>query len=176
MRTWTRTSTSLESLAREMPVDILAHPTLVTVPFREHRRRRAVDRGARGHESSRPSSMPASHSRSRIAYRPHERLVRRAVERGVRISLGSDGHTFDQIADVSRPLALARALGVRDDDLYDPDDMDRRLTKVWRCKHDPLSRALGGSHHVAADRARRRGGRRRPHRLRRRASRGAPGR
>jgi hypothetical protein len=47
-------------------------------------------------------------------------LVRRAVERGVRISLGSDGHTFEQVADVVRPLALARSLGVADADLYDP--------------------------------------------------------
>jgi histidinol phosphatase-like PHP family hydrolase len=53
-------------------------------------------------------------------YWPHERLVRRVVERGVRISLGSDGHSRDQVAQVSRPLALARALGVADADLYDP--------------------------------------------------------
>jgi len=53
-------------------------------------------------------------------YPPPERLVRRAVHRGVRISLGSDGHTFDQVADVRRPLALARAAGVADEDLYDP--------------------------------------------------------
>jgi histidinol phosphatase-like PHP family hydrolase len=46
--------------------------------------------------------------------------VRRAVDRGVRISLGSDGHTAEQVGDVARPLALARSLGVRDEDLYDP--------------------------------------------------------
>ena len=31
-------------------------------------------------------------------YRPHERFVRRAVAAGVRISLGSDGHTREQVA------------------------------------------------------------------------------
>ena len=46
--------------------------------------------------------------------------MRRAVDRGVRISLGSDGHTFEQVADLSRPLTTARSLGVRDEDLYDP--------------------------------------------------------
>src|SRR5262249_28165403 len=53
-------------------------------------------------------------------YPPHERLVKRAVDRGVRISLGSDGHTREQVADIKRPLATARSLGVRDEDLYDP--------------------------------------------------------
>jgi histidinol phosphatase-like PHP family hydrolase len=46
--------------------------------------------------------------------------VRRAAARGVRLSLGSDGHTADQVGDLSFPLALARQLGVRDDALYDP--------------------------------------------------------
>jgi histidinol phosphatase-like PHP family hydrolase len=109
----------LEQFAREMPVDILAHPTLVTIPFRtadvdalwsEERETRVIDAlfdaGIAFEISSR--------------YWPHERIVRRAVARGVRISLGSDGHTRDQVANVARPLALARALGVADSDLYDP--------------------------------------------------------
>ena len=53
-------------------------------------------------------------------YKPHERLVRRAVDRGVRISLGSDGHSADQVGDLTFPLALARHCGVRDEDLFDP--------------------------------------------------------
>lgn len=109
----------LERFAREMPVDILAHPTLVAMPFRglppeelwtEERETRAVD------------ALHAAGIAFEISnrYRPHERLVKRAVDRGVRISLGSDGHTFEQVADVARPLALARTLGVADLDLYDP--------------------------------------------------------
>src|SRR5690348_6776524 len=110
---------SLEQFAREMPVDILAHPTLVTLPFRkvdvdtlwtEERETRMVnalfDAGIAFEISSR--------------YPAHERLVQRAIDRGVRISLGSDGHTREQVANIVRPLALARKLGVADEDLYDP--------------------------------------------------------
>ncbi|HET9798882.1 MAG TPA: hypothetical protein VFP90_12855, partial [Gemmatimonadaceae bacterium] len=53
-------------------------------------------------------------------YRPHPRIVRRAADAGVRLSLGSDGHSRDQVADVAHPLALARSIGVRDEELYDP--------------------------------------------------------
>jgi hypothetical protein len=65
-------------------------------------------------------------------YPPHERIVRRAVERGVRISLGSDGHTRDQVANIARPLALARQLGVADVDLYDPTRHGSKTSRVWR--------------------------------------------
>lgn len=109
----------IERLAAQMPVDILAHPTLLpfllrTLPpeelWTEAREARAV----------------AALARSRIAfeisnrYRPHERLVRRAYESGVLLSLGSDGHALDAVGDVTWPLALARAVGARDDELYDP--------------------------------------------------------
>jgi histidinol phosphatase-like PHP family hydrolase len=53
-------------------------------------------------------------------YPPHERLVRRAADAGVRLSLGSDGHRTEQVANVTVPLALTRRLGVPDDALYDP--------------------------------------------------------
>jgi histidinol phosphatase-like PHP family hydrolase len=110
---------TLERFAREMPVDILAHPTLLPLPLRarpleelwtEPREERAVralaDAGIAFEVSNR--------------YRPHERFVRRAVDAGVRLSLGSDGHTPDQVGDVAWPLAVARACGARDADLYDP--------------------------------------------------------
>jgi histidinol phosphatase-like PHP family hydrolase len=110
---------TLEQFAREMPVDIIAHPTLVTLPFRsididtlwsEERETRVVnalfDAGIAFEISSR--------------YPAHERLVQRAIDRGVRLSLGSDGHTREQVANIARPLALTRKLGVADEDLYDP--------------------------------------------------------
>ena len=53
-------------------------------------------------------------------YQPHERLVRRAAEAGVRLALGSDGHAAEQVANVAVPLAMARRLGVPDSELYDP--------------------------------------------------------
>jgi putative hydrolase len=110
---------SLETLAREMPVDILSHPTLVTLPFREL----PVDelwteeREERMIEALYEAGIAFEISNR---YRPHERLVKRAVDRGVRISLGSDGHTLEQVANIAVPLAMARKLGVRDEDLYDP--------------------------------------------------------
>lgn len=108
-----------ERCAREMPVDILAHPTLVALPFRSH------DLDALWTEEREDRLVNALH-RAGIAfeisnrYRPHERIVARAVARGVRISLGSDGHTAEQVGSIEWPLALARRLGVADRDLYDP--------------------------------------------------------
>ena len=110
---------SLETLAAEMPIDILAHPTLVTLDFRhaptdtlwtEEREARFVEALFNAGIAFEISSR----------YPPHERIVRRAVSRGVRISLGSDGHSPEQVAKITAPLALARSLGVADDDLYDP--------------------------------------------------------
>lgn len=112
--------TSLESLALEMPVDILSHPTLLPPPLRtrdphelwseaqEERMVRALlDAGIAFEISAR--------------YPPHERLVRHAAAAGVRMSLGSDGHARDQVGNVAAPLALARAVGVEDDELYNPE-------------------------------------------------------
>src|SRR3954469_20671519 len=108
-----------ERFAAEMPVDILAHPTLIPVPFRtlpfdsiwteehEDRLTRALARAKIAFEVS-------------GRYKPHERIVRRALDNGVRLSLGSDGHTADQVANIEFSLKLTRSLGVRDEDLYDP--------------------------------------------------------
>ena len=111
--------TNAERLAATMPVDILAHPTLVNLTLRrvpaeelwtEEREQRLVDALFAGGIAFEISAR----------YQPHERLVRRAVDRGVRIALGSDGHAFDQVGDLTFPLALARHCGVRDEDLFDP--------------------------------------------------------
>lgn len=110
---------NLERFTREMPVDILSHPTLLPLTLRrypleelwtEEREERAV------------RALAAAGIAFEISnrYRPHERFVRRAVEHGVRLSLGSDGHSFDQIADVAFPLSLTRSLGVPDLELFDP--------------------------------------------------------
>ncbi len=110
---------NVERFAREMPVDILAHPTLLPLPFRhlsleelwtEEREERAVSALARAGIAFEVSAR----------YRPHQRFVRRAHQHGVRLSLGSDGHTAEQVGDLAFPLALARAAGVRDEELYDP--------------------------------------------------------
>jgi histidinol phosphatase-like PHP family hydrolase len=116
---------TLEQFAREAPVEILAHPTLLNGATRrlpvdevwsEEIEQRVVDALFRSGIAFEISAR----------YRPHERLVRRAVDRGVRVALGSDGHREDQIGAVEGPLALARSLGVADGELYDPDVHGRR--------------------------------------------------
>jgi len=110
---------SLESLAKDMPVDVFAHPTLVSPSLRE------IDPHDLWSEALEERLVGALHDAG-IAfevsnrYRPHERLVRRAADAGVRLSLGSDGHSRQQVADIAFPLDLARSIGVRDEDLYDP--------------------------------------------------------
>jgi histidinol phosphatase-like PHP family hydrolase len=109
----------LEALAVAMPVDVFAHPTLVSPSLREldpH------ELWSEEHEERLVRALHAAGIAFEISnrYRPHERIVRRAVERGVRLSLGSDGHARTQVADVAQPLALARSLGVPDTELYDP--------------------------------------------------------
>jgi histidinol phosphatase-like PHP family hydrolase len=110
---------NLESFAEEMPVDILAHPTLLPLSMRsipleelwtEAREERAVEALFHAGIAFEISSR----------YRPHERFVRRAADRGVRLSLGSDGHTLEHVGDISFSLELARRVGARDEDLYDP--------------------------------------------------------
>jgi histidinol phosphatase-like PHP family hydrolase len=110
---------NLERFAREMPVDILAHPTLLPLALRrqpieelwtEEREERAV------------TALAAAGIAFEISnrYRAHERFIRRAYAGGVRLSLGSDGHTVEQVSNLAYPLSVARTLGVPDEELYDP--------------------------------------------------------
>jgi histidinol phosphatase-like PHP family hydrolase len=109
----------VDRFAAHMPVDILAHPTLVPIPLR------SVSAEELWTEA-REERLVAALAKAGIAfevsgrYRPHERIVRRAVAAGLRLSLGSDGHTADKVANVETQLAMTRSLGVRDEDLYDP--------------------------------------------------------
>jgi histidinol phosphatase-like PHP family hydrolase len=108
-----------ERLAREMPVDILSHPTLAPLPVRAIP---AEELWTDAHEERLVDALYDAGISFELSnrYRVHERLARRAVDRGVRLSLGSDGHTAEQVGDIAWPLALARKLGVRDEELYDP--------------------------------------------------------
>lgn len=121
----------IEQCARSMPVDILAHPTAIPPPLRhrppeevwtEDREQRVVD------------ALFAAGIAFEISarYRPHERIVRRAVERGVRMSLGSDGHTSEQVGDLAFPRAVAAACGVAEEDLYDPERHGSRRSAAAR--------------------------------------------
>jgi histidinol phosphatase-like PHP family hydrolase len=108
-----------ERFALEMPADILAHPTLVPLALR---RLPAEELWTEAHEERLVDALRRAGIAFELStrYPPHERLVRRAVAAGVRLALGSDGHTARQVGDVAVPLAMARAMGVQDEDLYDP--------------------------------------------------------
>ena len=118
----------LERLAAEMPVDILAHPTLLPLPIRnlpvdelwtEAIEERLVDAlfdaGIAFEISNR--------------YRAHERLVKRANDRGVQLSLGSDGHTRAQVGDLAYPLEMAQRVGAETHALFDPFVHGTRATR-----------------------------------------------
>lgn len=110
---------NLERFAAEMPVDILAHPTLLPVALRRHP---LEELWTEEREERAVRALAAAGIAFEISnrYRAHERFIRRAFEGGVRISLGSDGHTVEQVADLAYPLSVARRLGIPDEDLYDP--------------------------------------------------------
>jgi histidinol phosphatase-like PHP family hydrolase len=110
---------NLERFAREMPVDVLAHPTLLPLSLR---RFHLEELWTEAREERAVRALAATGIAFEISnrYRPHERFVRRAWTAGVRISLGSDGHTEEQVADLAYPLSLAREIGVPDAELYDP--------------------------------------------------------
>ncbi len=116
---------TLERFAREMPVDILAHPTLLPIPLRG---RPLEELWTEPREARAVRALAAAGICFEVSnrYRPHARFVRRAVDAGVRLSLGSDGHGPEQVGDLAWPLATARAAGARDADLYEPTVHGRR--------------------------------------------------
>jgi histidinol phosphatase-like PHP family hydrolase len=115
----------VERFAREMPVDILAHPTLLPLPYRKLPLEElwTEEREARAARALKKAGIAFEVSNR---YRPHERFVQRVVAEGVRLSLGSDGHAPDQLGDVEFPLAMTRGIGVPDEALYDPAVHGRR--------------------------------------------------
>ena len=109
----------LERMAAEMPVDILAHPTLVPLPMRTL----PVDElWTEALEERLVEALFGAEIAFEISnrYRPHERLVQRAHDRGVRLSLGSDGHTRAQVGDLAFPLEMAKRVGAASHALFDP--------------------------------------------------------
>lgn len=52
---------------------------------------------------------------------PHDRLLRKAKQAGARFSLGSDGHTEEQVARLDWAVDTARRVGITDADLFVPE-------------------------------------------------------
>ena len=110
---------AVDALVDVMPIDIFAHPTLLPYTLRDLP---PDDLWDEAHEERLVLALKRNGIAFEVSnrYRPHRRLVQRAVSHGVRLSLGSDGHQRDQIGNLEWPLALTRSLGVPDDALYDP--------------------------------------------------------
>ena len=110
---------AIDALADEMPIEIFAHPTLLPYTLRDLPAEELWDEA---HEERLVLALKRNNLAFEVSnrYRPHPRLVQRAVAHGLRLSLGSDGHQREQIGNLDWPLALTRSLGVADDALYDP--------------------------------------------------------
>jgi histidinol phosphatase-like PHP family hydrolase len=117
---------NLCDLVRTMPVQIVAHSTFapsalfdleddVEAWWTEEREDRYVE------------ALAASTVALEISNRyrlPHDRLLRKARQAGVRFSLGSDGHTARQVARLDWAAETARRVGVTERDMFVP---ERRL-------------------------------------------------
>jgi histidinol phosphatase-like PHP family hydrolase len=110
---------SIEALVAVMPIEIFAHPTLVPRVLRSIP---GEELWQDAYEARVIAALRAQGIVFEVSnrYRPHERFVKRAVDAGVRLSLGSDGHTAAHVGDVAWPLALTARLGVPPQELYDP--------------------------------------------------------
>jgi histidinol phosphatase-like PHP family hydrolase len=114
---------NLCELVRTMPVQIVAHSTLtppalfaleddVEAWWTEPREDRYVE------------ALAASTVALEISNRyrlPHDRLLVKARQAGVRFSLGSDGHTARQVARLDWAEQTARRVGVTERDLFVPE-------------------------------------------------------
>lgn len=114
---------NLCDMVRTMPVQIAAHSTLmppallaleddVEAWWTEEREDRYVE------------ALTASGVALEISNRyrlPHDRLLRRAKDAGVRFTLGSDGHTRAQVARLDWAVETARRVGVTDAELFVPE-------------------------------------------------------
>ena len=110
-------------MVRAMPIQIAAHSTLtppalyemeddVDAWWTEPREERYVQALAESGVALEISN------RYRL---PHDRLLRRALDAGVRFSLGSDGHGVEQVARLEWAAETARRVGITDAQLFVPE-------------------------------------------------------
>jgi len=114
---------NLCDMVRTMPIEIAAHSTLIPPAFKElepdvhawwtePREDRYVEALAESGVALEISN------RYRL---PHDRLLAKALEAGVRFSLGSDGHSEKQVAALDWAAETARRVGVTDEALFVPE-------------------------------------------------------
>jgi len=112
---------NLCDLVRTMPIEIVAHATLL--PPALLRMEPAEHWWSAEHEDRFVDALLESGVTMEISNRyrlPHDRLLRKAREAGVRFSLGSDGHTESQLARLEWAVAAADRAGITASDMFVP--------------------------------------------------------
>jgi histidinol phosphatase-like PHP family hydrolase len=114
---------NLCDLVRAMPVEIVAHSTFMPKAFltldpdpdvwwTEEREDRYVE------------ALAGSGVALEISNRyrlPHDRVLRKAKQAGIRFALGSDGHSRQQVARLEWAVETARRIGLTDADMFVPE-------------------------------------------------------
>jgi histidinol phosphatase-like PHP family hydrolase len=114
---------NLCDMVRTMPIHIAAHSTMIPPALLE----RDADVHAWWTEELEDRYVEAL-AESGVAleisnrYRlPHDRLLKKAKEAGVRFSLGSDGHNERQVAKLGWAAETARRVGITDAEMFVPE-------------------------------------------------------
>jgi len=110
-------------MVRTMPIQIAAHSTLTPPALFDIEKDVdawwTAEREDRYVEALAESGVALEISnRYRL---PHDRLLRKALQAGVRFSLGSDGHGVEQVARLEWAAQTARRVGVTDAHLFVPE-------------------------------------------------------
>lgn len=110
-------------MVRTMPIHIAAHSTLT--PPALYALENDVDAWwTEWREARYVAALAESGVALEISNRyrlPHDRLLRRALDAGVRFSLGSDGHGLEQVARLEWAVETARRVGVTDARMFVPE-------------------------------------------------------
>lgn len=121
---------NLCDLVRTMPIQIVAHSTLLPQALYE-RERDPEAWWTEAREDRFIEAAVAAGVAIEISNRyrlPHDRFLRKAREAGARFSLGSDGHTRQQVGQLGWAVAAAARAGVAAADLFVP---ERALAGSW---------------------------------------------
>ncbi|HEU0015291.1 MAG TPA: hypothetical protein VFQ45_16505 [Longimicrobium sp.] len=114
---------NLCEMVRTMPIHIAAHSTLT--PPALYALEADVDAWWTGEREDRyVEALADSGVALEISNRyrlPHDRLLRKALQAGVRFSLGSDGHTERQVARLEWAERTGRRVGITDAELFVPE-------------------------------------------------------
>jgi histidinol phosphatase-like PHP family hydrolase len=114
---------NLCDMVRAMPISIAAHSTL-TPPVLFDIEGDVDAWWTAEREDRYVEALAASGVALEISNRyrlPHDRLLGKALQAGVRFSLGSDGHTDRQVARLEWAAETARRVGITDRDLFVPE-------------------------------------------------------